>query len=108
MSEVTKTLANLGSRGQHQANVERDLMSWAKRQMPSALDLYVVDITIVDPTSVGETMVQLPLLLPHELFGALYAANATLGTSQWAPGAAASPGVREEGSAWPWRPGGHQ
>jgi len=71
-------------------------MRWAKRQMPSALDLYVVDITIIDPASVGETMVQLPLLLPHELFGALYAANATLGSSQWAPGEAASPGVWEK------------
>lgn len=96
VSKVTKTLANLGTRGQHQANVERDLMRWAKRQMPSALDLYVVDITIIDPASVGETMVQLPLLLPHELFGALYAANATLGSSQWAPGEAASPGVWEK------------
>ena len=35
----------------------------------------MVDVTIVDPASVGKPIVQVPLLIPHELFGALYAAS---------------------------------
>ena len=40
VSQVTKTLASLGTRGEHQANVERDLMRWAQRQMPAGITLY--------------------------------------------------------------------
>jgi hypothetical protein len=79
-SKETRALANFGAAGQCPANVERDMMRWVKAHipLPGKVELYMVEVTIVDPGSLGFTTARLPLLLPHELFASLHAAGDTV------------------------------
>lgn len=66
----TARLASLG--GKHGKNAARDLMRWMKRESPIAVDPYWVETVVWDPYSLGETPMNIPVYLPHELINAVY------------------------------------
>ena len=65
--DEVEMLAGLACHGKYKGNVERDFLSRAKRMLHISVETYPVSINMVD----GSTQT-VHLILPHELFGALW------------------------------------
>ena len=74
-----KCIASLGAFGKFESNSERDLHRWLTDAYGLTLRPYVVNVPLVNKRRLGLTMTKVPLLLPHEIFGQLYAA----GSARW-------------------------
>ena len=74
-----KCIASLGAFGKFESNSERDLRRWLTDAYGLTLRPYVVNVPLVNKRRLGLTMTKVPLLLPHEIFGQLYAA----GSARW-------------------------
>lgn len=77
---AVRLLARLGSQGKHPGNCERDLLRLVARECPLPIDPFLVDVELNSPDGLELVESQVPLLLPHELFSALF----SQGQAQWA------------------------
>ena len=70
----TVDLARLGAYGKHRGNVARDLARHCRNKyaLVAALDFYYVDAPFIKPNDLGVEFRRCPMLLPHDLFAALY------------------------------------
>lgn len=70
LSELTHRIARIGARGKYPNNCERDLNALLK--LP--VEPFWITVPVRDPeTRASVTALKVPLLLPHQLYGYLFA-----------------------------------
>lgn len=74
-NETVSGWASLGAGGRFSNNVERDMHRWTRGAFNVELSLYHMKLTVRNPRGLGVMEILHPVLLPHELIGASFAAG---------------------------------
>lgn len=86
-SKGTTCLAGICQNDLSLSHAERDIFRYAASQGLLPAQLYTVSIEVCTPDGLNQENVPLPLILPHELFSALFSA----GPERWAQSVTGSP-----------------